>query len=78
MVIDAGAAVDDATNKYANISIIDYYWMDRRRLVKAMMPNLDERLSVKYPCVINVPLSGIKGMLMYAFTKGGDAKPAPD
>lgn len=33
-VIDAGAAVDDATNKYANISITDYYWMDRRRLVK--------------------------------------------
>lgn len=41
------------------------------------MPNLDERPSVKYPCVINVPLSGIKEMLMYAFTKGGDAKPAP-
>lgn len=33
-VIDAGAAVDDATNKYANISITDHYWMDRRRLVK--------------------------------------------
>lgn len=44
---------------------------------KAMMPNLDERLPVKYLCVINVPLSGIKGMLMYAFTKGGDAKPSP-
>lgn len=33
-VIDAGAAVDDATNKYANISITDHYWMDRRRFVK--------------------------------------------
>lgn len=33
-MIDAGAAVDDATNKYANISIIGYYWMDRGRLVK--------------------------------------------
>lgn len=33
-VIDAGATVDDATNKYANISITDHYWMDRRRLVK--------------------------------------------
>lgn len=33
-VIDAGAAVDDATNKYANISIIGYYRTDRGRLVK--------------------------------------------
>lgn len=41
------------------------------------MPNLDERLSARYPCVINVLLSRIKGMLMFAFTKGGDAKPAP-
>lgn len=33
-MIDAGAAVDDTTNKYANISIIGYYWTDRGRLVK--------------------------------------------
>lgn len=33
-LIDAEAAVEDTTNKYANISIIGYYWMDRRRLVK--------------------------------------------
>lgn len=33
-MIDAGAAVDDATNKYANISITDHYWTDRRCLVK--------------------------------------------
>lgn len=33
-LIDAEAAVEDATNKYANISIIRYYWMDRGRLVK--------------------------------------------
>lgn len=33
-MIDAGAAADDTTNKYANISIIDYYWTDRGRLVK--------------------------------------------
>lgn len=34
VVIDAGAAVDDATNKYANISIIGDYWTDEGRLVK--------------------------------------------
>lgn len=33
VVIDTGAA-DDTTNKYANISIIGYYWTDRGRLVK--------------------------------------------
>lgn len=37
-MIDAGAAVDDATNKYANISIIGDYWTDRGCLVKGNDP----------------------------------------
>lgn len=37
-MIDAGAAVDDATNKYANISIIGDYWTDGGCLVKGSDP----------------------------------------
>lgn len=42
-----------------------------------MMLNLQSALTVKCPCVIFTPLLRIKGMLIYAFSKGGDAKPAP-
>lgn len=44
-----------------------------------MMFNLEEGMSAlcKVSMCYHHPSVRIKGMLIYAFTKGGDAKPAP-